>query len=77
MLRIQLLFGAIALFVQIALLCSSVCRLPSNSANGVAVFEGSPMRYNNARLLGLIYNTCNMYVNPLMTVFQYGVLILF
>ena len=52
MLRIQLLFGAIALFVQIALLCSSVCRLPSNSANGVAVFEGSQIRYNNARLLG-------------------------
>ena len=52
MLRIQLLFSMIALFVPIALfvrielLCSCIRRLPPNRANGVAVFEGSPIRYN-------------------------------
>ena len=52
MLRIQLLismtalFVPIALFIRIELSCSSICRLPPNRANGVAVFEGSPIRYN-------------------------------
>ena len=41
MLRIQLLFGTIALFVRIDLLYSSIRRLPPNRANGVAVFEGA------------------------------------
>ena len=46
MLRIQLLLSMIALFVRIELLlCSSIGRLPPNRANGVAVFEGSPIRY--------------------------------
>ena len=37
-----------ALFVRIDLhvLCSSICRLPPNRANGVAVFKGSPIRYS-------------------------------
>ena len=51
MLRIQLLFSMIALFVP---LCSSICRLPPNVANVVAVFLGSPIRYNrrfNARCI--------------------------
>ena len=48
MLQIQLLFIATALFVQIELLSSSVRRFPPNGANGVAVFEGSPIRYNTA-----------------------------
>ena len=47
MLRIQLLSSAVALFVRIELLCSSVRGLPQNRANRVAVFEGSPIRYNN------------------------------
>ena len=38
----------IALFVQIELLCSVIRRLSPNRANGVAVFEGSPIRYNIA-----------------------------
>ena len=49
MLRIQLLFSMIALFVRIELLRSSFLRFPPNRANGVAVFEGSPIRYNKAR----------------------------
>ena len=40
MLQIQLVFSAIALFVRIELLCSSIRRLPPNRADGVAVFEG-------------------------------------
>ena len=48
MLRIQLLFNIISLLVGIKLLCSSICRFPPNRANGEAVFEGSPIRYNNA-----------------------------
>ena len=47
MLQIQLVFSAIALVVCIELLCSSIRRLPPNRADGVAVFEGSPIRYNN------------------------------
>ena len=39
MLRIQLLFCKIALFVRIELLCRFICGLPSNRANGVAAFE--------------------------------------
>ena len=50
LLRIQLLFGITALFVRIELLCSSVRRLPPNKANGVAVFEENPIRYNKALL---------------------------
>ena len=46
--RIQLLFSMIALFIRIELLCISVHRLPPNRAKGVAVFEDSPIRYNNA-----------------------------
>ena len=42
MLRIQLLFSTIALFV-----CGSVCKLPPNRDNGVAEFEGSPIQYNS------------------------------
>ena len=42
------IFSMIALFILIELLCSSVRRLPPNSAYGVAVFEGSPIRYNIA-----------------------------
>ena len=37
----------IALFVLRELLFSSFRRFPQNSGNGVAVFEGSPIRYNN------------------------------
>ena len=48
MLRIQLLFSIIALSVRIELLCSSIRRLPPNRANGVAVFDSSLIRYNNA-----------------------------
>ena len=47
MLRIQLLFSTIALFVLIELY-RSIRRLPPNRANGVAVFENSPIRYNSA-----------------------------
>ena len=45
----------IALFVRKLLMCSFIRRLPPNRANGVAVFEGSPIRYNNARLHKLQY----------------------
>ena len=45
---VQLLFGMIALFVERELLVSSFRRFPQNRGNGVAVFEGSPIRYNNA-----------------------------
>ena len=38
----------IALFIRIELPCSSVHRLPQNRAYGVAVFEGSPIRYDIA-----------------------------
>ena len=51
MLQIQLLFGTIALFVRIELLCSSILRLPPNRANGIAVFKGSPIRYNKAHMI--------------------------
>ena len=44
MLRIHLLLSMRALFVRIELLCSSVRRLSPIRANGVAVFEGSPVR---------------------------------
>ena len=44
---VQLLFGMIALFVRRELLFSSLRRFPQNRGNGVAVFEGSPIRYNN------------------------------
>ena len=40
-LRMQLLYGMIALFVRKELLCSSIRRLLPNRANGEAVFEGS------------------------------------
>ena len=43
MLRIQLLFSTIALFVGIELLCGSIRRLPPNRGNRGAVFEGSPL----------------------------------
>ena len=46
MLRIQLLLSMTALLVWTELLCSSICKLPLNRANRVAVFEGSPIRYN-------------------------------
>ena len=45
MLRIQLLFSKKAPFGR---LCGSVHRLPPNRANGVFLFEGSPIRYNIA-----------------------------
>ena len=45
---VQLLFGMIALFVGRELLFSSFRRFPLKRGNGVAVFEGSPIRYNNA-----------------------------
>ena len=48
MLRIQLLFSMIALFVRMELMCSSIRRLHANTANVVAVFEGSPIRYSSA-----------------------------
>ena len=38
----------IALFVGRELLFSSFRSFPQNRGNGVAVFEGSPIRYNNA-----------------------------
>ena len=47
MLRVQLLLSIIALFVH----SNSIRRLPPNRANGVAVFEGSPIRYNIAFIL--------------------------
>ena len=34
--------------LRIELLCSCIRNLPPNRANGVAVFEGSPIRYNRA-----------------------------
>ena len=46
MLRIQIFFSTIALFIRMNLLCSSICRLPPNGANGVAVFEGRAMQYS-------------------------------
>ena len=45
MLRIQLL-STMTLFVRIELLCSSIRKLLPNRTNVVAVFEGSPIRYN-------------------------------
>ena len=45
---VQLLFGVIALFVRRELLFGSFRRFPQNRGNGVAEFEGSPIRYNNA-----------------------------
>ena len=49
-LHIQLFFSMIAVFIRTELLCSSI-RLfvifPPNRANGVVVFDGSPIRYNN------------------------------
>ena len=45
---VQLLFGRIAIFVRRELLFCSYRRFPQNRGNGVAVFEGSPIRYNNA-----------------------------
>ena len=45
MLRIQLLLITIALFVSIELLYTSICRLPSNRANGVTGFEDIPILY--------------------------------
>ena len=48
MLRMQLLISMIALFIGIVLLCSPICRLPPNRANGVAVFVGSSIRYKIA-----------------------------
>ena len=47
---LRILFSMIALFVRIELLRSSIPRLPPNKANGVAVFGGSPIRYNKASL---------------------------
>ena len=49
MLRIQLLISMIALFERIEL--SFIRRFPPNRANGVAVFEGSPIRYNKVKRL--------------------------
>ena len=43
MLRIKLLLSMRALFVRIELLCSSVRWLSPIRANGIAVFEGSPV----------------------------------
>ena len=45
---VQLLFGMIALFVRRELLFGSFRRFPKNRGVGVAVFEGSPIQYNNA-----------------------------
>ena len=50
MLQIQLLFSMIALFVRIELLRSSIRTLPPNKSYRVAVFEGSPIRYNTPSL---------------------------
>ena len=44
-----LLFGiSIALFVRKEVLFSSFRRFPQNRSNGVAIFDGNPIRYNNA-----------------------------
>ena len=51
----------IALFVRTELLCSSIRRLPPNRANGIPVFEGSPIRYNNALYVGLIDDNLKRY----------------
>ena len=48
---VQLLLGIITLFVRRELLFSSFRRFAQNRGNGVAVFEGSPIRYNNAFIL--------------------------
>ena len=48
LLRIQLFFSTTALFIRIELLCSCVHRLQPNKANGIAVFEDSPIRYIRA-----------------------------
>ena len=45
-LRIQLLFSIIVIFLRIKLLYSSICRHSPNRVNGVAVFEDSRFRYN-------------------------------
>ena len=59
MLRIQLFFSMIALFVRIEPLFRSNRGLPPKRANRVAVFESSPIRYNSALLykIGLPSNT--------------------
>ena len=59
MLRIQLLFSMIALFVRIELLFRSNRGFPPKRANRVAVFESSPIRFNSALLyqIGLPSNT--------------------
>ena len=56
MLRIQLLFSTIAIFVRIELLCNSIRRLPPNRANGVAVLEDSPIWYNKALFESIFYS---------------------
>ena len=50
MIRIQLLFSTIALFIRIELEVSSIRRLPPNSADAVTEFKGTPIRYNIAFL---------------------------
>ena len=60
MLRIQLLFSTVALFVRTELLCSPIRKLPPNRAVGVAVLECSPIRYNRPNL-----STLNDY-DPIM-----------
>ena len=45
---VQLLFGMIALFVGRELMFSSFRSFPQNRGNGVVVFEGSLIQYNNA-----------------------------
>ena len=47
MLRIQLLFSKIALFVRIKLLCSYIRRLPPSRANGVELTAIKPSAYND------------------------------
>ena len=59
MLRIHLLFSMIALFVRIELLCRSIRRLPPNKAYGVAIFEGSPIRYNKA-IYTILFSCCSL-----------------
>ena len=56
MLRIQLLFSTIAIFVRIELLCNSIRRLPPKRAYGVAVLEDSPIRYNKALFESIVYS---------------------
>ena len=55
MLRIQLFFSTLALFIRIELLCSCILRLPPNRADEAAVFEASPIGTTNHDETGSVF----------------------